>query len=126
MEWGHNKDLIEAPQTNVLLVVDQTTGEPVYFRNFDGNTPDVSTVRNTLAELAIMQIDYSNVVLVTDRGYSSSQNWEDMMRNGMSFVSNARRNLNSAITELINEHYAQLLDWNNYLDFIEQSAVTVP
>ena len=126
VEWGHNKDLIEAPQTNVLLVVDQTTGEPVYFRNFDGNTPDVSTVRNTLAELAIMQIDYSNVVLVTDRGYSSSQNWEDMMRNGMSFVSNARRNLNSAITELINEHYAQLLDWNNYLDFIEQSAVTVP
>ena len=62
VEYGHNKDLMEAPQTNVLLIVDQKTGELVYWRNFDGNVPDVSTVRNTIAELAAMKINTDNVV----------------------------------------------------------------
>ena len=126
VEYGHNKDLIEAPQTNVLMIVDQQSGEPVYFRNFNGNVPDVSTVRNTLAELAMMKIDFSHGVLVTDRGYGSSANWEDMMRNGMSFVSNAKLNLNSIIKETLNEHYLDLLNWNNTIAFIKQNAVTVP
>ena len=126
VDYGHNKDLIEAPQTNVLLVVDQTSGEPVYWRNFDGNVPDVSTIRNTLAEWAASKIDLENVIVVTDRGYASAGNWEDMMRNGVSFISNARRNLNNTITALIDENYAALLDWNNHIDFINQSAVTVP
>lgn len=126
VQYGHNKDLMDAPQTNVLMIVDQKTGEPVYYRNFDGNVPDVSTVRNTLAELAMMKVDTQNVVLVTDRGYGSSKNWDDMLRNNMSFVSNARRNLNSLITELIDENYSKLLDWNHAVSFLNQSAVTVP
>ena len=126
VEFGHNKDLIEAPQTNVLLIVDQQTGQPVYFRNLTGNVPDVSTVRNTLAELSMMKIDFTQVVLVTDKGYGSAANWEDMMRNGMSFVSNARLNLNGVIKDIINEHYSDLISWNSTLSFIKQNAVTVP
>lgn len=126
VEYGYNKDLIDAPQTNVLLIVDQATGQPVHFRNFTGNVPDVATVRNTLAELAMMNIDYSQVVLVTDRGYGSSSNWEDMMRNSMSFVSNARLNINGAIKDIIDEHYAELQSWNTSVPFINQNAVTVP
>lgn len=126
VEYGHNKDMVPLPQTNVMMIVDQKTGEPIYFRNFDGNVPDVSTVRNTLAELTMMGIDYSNAVLVTDRGYGSQKNWDDLLRNNMSFVSNARLNLNTLIKQTIDEHYAELLDWNNYIPFIRQSAVTVP
>lgn len=126
VEYGHNKDLIKAPQTNVLLIVDQETGEPVYFRNFDGNVPDVSTLRNTIAELAIAEIDYSQVVVVMDKGYGSNKNWDDMLRSKMSFISNARRNLNAAITEIIDENYTQLLNWNNGVSFLKQNAVTVP
>lgn len=126
VEYGHNKDLIDAPQTNVLMIVDQSTGEPLYYRNFDGNVPDVATVRNTLAELAVMKIDYSNVILVTDRGYGSNKNWDDMLRNGMSFISNARRNLNASIKQTIDANYSKLLDWNNLNGFIKQSTVTVP
>lgn len=126
VEYGRNKDLIDAPQTNVLLIVDQQTGEPVYFRNFAGNVPDVSTMRNTLAELTIADIDFSQVVVVMDKGFGSNTNWDDMLRSKMSFISNARRNLNAAITEIIDENYAQLLNWNNGVSFLKQNAVTVP
>lgn len=126
VEYGRNKDLIEAPQTNVLLIVDQETGEPIYFRNFDGNVPDVSTIRNTISELTLAGIDISQVVAVMDKGFGSSKNWDDMLRSGMSFISNARRNLNAAITEIIDENYAKLLDWNNGVSFLKQNAVTVP
>lgn len=126
VEYGRNKDLIDAPQTNVLLIVDQKTGDPVYYRSFDGAVPDVSTIRNTLAELAMTQIDFSRVVLVTDKGYGSSANWDDLLRSSMSFISNARRGLNAAITQLIDEHYSELMDWNNGQAFIDQNAVTVP
>ena len=126
VEFGKNKDLISAPQTNVLLVLDQQSGEAVYFRNFPGNVPDVCTVRNTLSELTMSGIDYSQIVLVMDKGYGSGANWDDMLRSNMSFISNARRNLNAAITEIIDENYAQLLDWNNGVSFLKQNAVTVP
>lgn len=126
VEYGHNKDLIEAPQTNVLLIVDQQTGALIHYRNFDGNVPDVSTIRNTLSELALMKINTENVIIVTDRGYGSSANWDDMLRSNVSFVSNARRNINSSIREIIDEHYLELLDWNNCVSFINQNAVTVP
>lgn len=126
VEFGKNKDLISAPQTNVLLVLDQQSGEPVYFRNFPGNVPDVCTVRNTLSELTMAGIDYSQIVLVMDKGYGSGANWDDMLRCNMSFISNARRNLNAAITEIIDENYAQLLNWNNGVSFLKQNAVTVP
>lgn len=124
--YGHNKDLIRAAQTNVLLIIDQKSGEVIYYRNFDGNVPDVSTVRNTIAELAMMKIGYNNVILVTDKGYGSNANWNDMLRNNLSFVSNAKLNLNAAIKEIVDEHYAELLDWNNGISFIKQNAVTVP
>lgn len=126
VDWGKNKDLIEAPQTNVLLIVDQKTGAPVYYRNFDGNVPDIMTVRNTLAGLALHKIPTENVILVADRGYGSVSNFEDMFRNDMSFVFNTRRNICSAITDVVDEHYAELLDWNHGLSFIKQNAVTVP
>ena len=88
--------------------------------------PDVSTVRNTLADLAMLKIDLKNVVLVTDRGYGSKANWEDMLLNHMSFVRNARLNLNGAIKETIDAHYQELLNWNSTVSFIRQNAVTVP
>lgn len=126
VDYGKNKDLISAPQTNVLFLVDQETGIPLYFRNFGGNVPDVNTIRNTLAELAIAEIDFSQVVLVMDKGYGSGTNWDDMLRNNMSFICNARRNFNAAITSIIDENYSELLNWNNGVSYLRQNAVTVP
>ena len=44
----------------------------------------------------------------------------------MSFICNARRNLNAAITEIIDKNYVQLLNWNNGVSYLNQNAVTVP
>ncbi len=62
---------------------------------------------------------------MTDRGYGSNGNCDDMLRNNMSFVSNARLNLNATIKEIINEHYHELLDWNSAVPFLNQNVVTV-
>ena len=71
----------------------------------------LSTIRNTISELTIANIDFSQVVVVMDKGYGSSRNWDDMLRSNMSFICNARRNLNAAITEIIDKNYVQLLNW---------------
>ena len=46
--YGKNKDLISAPQTNVLFLVDQKTGIPLYFRNFCGVRKKKGTVKEIL------------------------------------------------------------------------------
>ena len=81
---------------------------------------------HTLAELAIADIDFRQVTLVMDKGYGSNTNWDDMLRNNMSFICNARRNLNGAVTDIIDENYAALLNWNNGVSYLKQNAVTVP
>ncbi len=126
VEYGHNKDLMEAPQTNVLLIVDQETGAPLLWRNFDGNVPDVSTVRNTISQLAMLNIKSENIVLVMDRGYGSCANYDDLLRNGIGFVNNVRLGSNPSLKSMVDEHYAELLDWNNEIDYLKQTAVTVP
>ncbi len=125
VDYGHNKDLIEAPQTNVLFIVDQETSVPLYCRNFDGNVPDVLTLRNTIAELAMLQIDLENVVLVMDRGYGSRKNYDDLLRNKIHFINCARIGKNSFVAQLIEENYNELINWNNNISYLNQTAVTV-
>ncbi len=124
-EYGHNKDLEDLPQTNVLLIVDQQTRTPIYFRNFDGNVPDVSTVRNTIADLTRIGLTDSSVVLVSDKGYISTANIDDCLRNNLSFVFNSKVNANGFARQLALENYHHLLDWNNGISFLNQTAYTV-
>ena len=122
-QCGYDMDLVPMPQANVLLVVDQQTGEPVYYRNFDGSAPDVRAIRSTLAELAMLKIDCSQVILVTDKSCGSNKNRDDMLRSGMRFISSTRRDANSPVKALVDEHYGELLDWNNGIGYLDQNAV---
>ena len=63
--WGHNKDGDNLRQFNVMMVVNQSTGEPAYFRTVSGNVPDISTVKHFLQEHSRIQLD-SNTVIVAD------------------------------------------------------------
>ena len=71
--WGHNKDGDNLRQFNVMMVVNQSTGEPAYFRTVSGNVPDISTVKHFLQEHSRIQLD-SNAVIVADKGYGSVAN----------------------------------------------------
>ena len=87
--YGHNKDGDELPQINVLMVVNQSTGEPVYYRTYSGNVPDISTVKYMLQEQARIKLD-SNAVFVSDKGYSSIRNINRFYQNRVSFLMNVK------------------------------------
>lgn len=127
VEWGRNKDLVELPQVNVLLVVDQKTGSPVYFRSFDGNVPDSSTIRNTIADCTRMGLlDNPRFVLVSDKGYASVSNIDDCLRGDLDFIFNMRARAGGIAGQLASENYSRLLDWNRRDPFLRQTVVTVP
>ena len=65
IEYGKNKD-DDALQLNVLFLVDQKSGLPIFYRFYDGNVPVVSTIRHTIADQALLSM--KNVVLVADKG----------------------------------------------------------
>lgn len=126
-QWGHNKDLVAIPQVNVLLVVDQKTGTPVYFRSFDGNVPDSSTIRNTIADCTRMGLlSDPRFVLVSDKGYTSVSNIDDCLRNSLDFIFNMRVKAAGIANQAASEHYSQLLDWNRRNPFLKQTVVSVP
>lgn len=72
-EWGHNKDGDQLKQINVVMLVNQHTGCPLYYRYYAGATPDVSTVNHLLKEYARMGIN-RRAIIVADKGYGSVKN----------------------------------------------------
>lgn len=86
-EYGHNKDGDKTPQINVLMVVNQLTGEPVYYRTYSGNIPDMSTVKHYLNEMSRLELN-NNAVLVADKGYSNIRNIHRFYQSKVSFLLN--------------------------------------
>lgn len=64
IEYGKNKDEEALPQLKVLFLLDQKYGVPIFYRSYDGNVPDVSTIGHTIADQALLNM--KNVVLVAD------------------------------------------------------------
>lgn len=64
IENGKNKDDEALPQLNVLFLLDQKSGVPIFYRFYDGNVPDVSTIGHTIADQALLNM--KNVVLVAE------------------------------------------------------------
>ena len=126
-QWGHNKDLVAIPRLNVLLVIDQKTGAPVYFRSFDGNVPDSSAIRNTIADCTRMGLlSDPGFVLVSDKGYTSVSNIDDCLRNNLDFIFNTRVKAGGIASQAVCDHYSELLDWNRRDPFLKQTVVSVP
>jgi transposase len=122
-EFGKNKDGDLLRQVNVLMLVEQTTGLPIYYRLYNGAVPDVSTFRNTLATHARLNFN-SNFIYVSDKGYTSINNINDSLRNNISFIFNTKVKQMTFVQECIDEHRAEFLDPNNYNMFIDQYVVT--
>lgn len=75
---GRNKDEDNLPQINLLMLVDSKTGLPLFYRHYDGNVPDAQTVRRVIADNSRLKL--TDVVLVSDKGYSSNKNINDCLR----------------------------------------------
>ncbi len=122
--WGRNKDGDALRQVNVLFLVDQKTGLPLFYRLYRGSTPDVSTVRRVLADSARLGGPLSRCVLVADRGYPSTENIDDCLRNNIHFLFRVP-STQKYFKGYIDECRAELSDANNYNDYTGQFATTV-
>lgn len=121
--YGKNKDGDSLPQINVLMVVDQQTGIPCYFRAYNGNVPDVSSLKYFLQDKARIRLD-ENAVLVSDKGYSSISNINRFYQTKTNFLINMRTNFSICKT-LINKSKIDLYDPINYISEINCSCKTI-
>jgi len=107
--WGSHGGEGER-ETRLLMVVERVSGRPLYFSYKAGNIVDVSTLSNTIAELAQMGVATSFALI--DAGYYSENNIKELFASGISFLTRlpAGRILYKT---LIAEHAGTLEDANN-------------
>ena len=80
---GHHGGEIER-ETRLVMVVDQKTQTPLYFRYVAGNIVDVSTLKNTVSELGRMGVKSTFVLL--DAGYYSEDNIKNLYSSKIDFL----------------------------------------
>jgi transposase len=80
---GHHGGEI-AKEIRMIMVVDRTSGEPLYFRYVAGNIVDVSTLKTTMNELISLNINANYALL--DAGYCSEDNIKGLYDASISFL----------------------------------------
>lgn len=123
-QWGHNKDGDLLKQINVLMIVHQETGLPLFYRAYAGAVPDVSTVANMLKDHALVGMERT-AVMVTDKGYGAIVNIHRFLQNGLSFLTNIKTSL-TFCKALIADNLTALLNECAIKRKIGCSCVTVP
>ncbi len=81
--WGLSGEEIDK-QLRFLLVVDKKTTHPLFFRSLPGNIVDVSTVKNTVQELA--QHNIKDCFIYHDAGFFSEENIKEYYINNINFL----------------------------------------
>lgn len=127
-EYGHNKDGDDTKQINFLLVCEESSGLPIYGKIYKGNVVDVSTVKNLLADLALVtgvskDEASNNYIFVTDRGYESDDNLQDFARHDYSFVMRSRM-ANRWILDEVDNAIPELRNSNNFDNYLNQTCCT--
>jgi transposase len=80
---GHHGGVIEN-EIRMIMVVDRMSGEPLYFRYVAGNIVDVITLKTTMSELALLNINANYALL--DAGYCSESNIRALYDAKISFL----------------------------------------
>ena len=107
--WGNHGGESER-ETRLLMVVERTTGCPLYFSYKAGNIVDVSTLSNTIAELS--QIGVNTSFALVDAGYYSEDNIKELFEKNISFLTRLPSNRVMYKT-LITEQSSELEDAKN-------------
>lgn len=104
--FGHNKEDPDMAMLKIALLIDECSGEPLYYKVLDGSVSDVTLLRNLFVDLAKLDADKINLVL--DRGFCSEKNFQMMFRNNVGFVAGLRSDLKIA-QQAVDEYSSQLL-----------------
>nr|MCR5258153.1 hypothetical protein [Desulfovibrio sp.] len=73
--YGRNKDNDNLPQTIESVVYSLKKHEPIYYRSFQGNTPDSRSLDVIVYELEAA--GFKNLTFITDRGFETIKNLEN-------------------------------------------------
>ncbi len=90
----------------IALLIDEITGEPLYYKVLDGSIADVTLLQNLFAELS--KLDAEQIYLVLDRGFCSENNFQMMFRDNIGFVAGLKSNLKFA-QQSLQEFVPQLM-----------------
>ena len=103
IRWGNNKDRDDLPCIAEVVVYCLATHEPVYYKSFPGFTSDISTIRTIVRELT--EFGFSNLIVITDRGYCSNENIGYFVHKGIPFITCSKVNQSPVIDALQNVTY---------------------
>lgn len=76
VESGYNRDGESLPQINLLLVTGQESHTPLFFRALPGSLHDVSSLRDSITQMAGLKI--RGIHLVMDKGFFSARNVDEL------------------------------------------------
>ena len=111
VQYGKNKEDDRLPQINLALVFGEKSGLPFYYRKLAGNIPDVSTVKNLLADFKVLGFD--RVKLVMDRGFYSESNINGLLKEHLKFIVAVQTGL-SFVRKEIDKVYESLRSYENF------------
>jgi len=86
-EKGHNSKKIYHDQLQFLMLYSLTQNLPTFFKVLPGSVRDVSSLVN-----AIEESGYSDAILVSDRGFTSENNWKFLEGKSLKYIFPLRRN----------------------------------
>lgn len=84
VSWGYNRDGEDLPQVNMLMVTGEESRMPLYYRIIPGSIKDVSTLKDSLENLIL--IESGKMHLVMDKGFYSAANVDAMYAKHMKFM----------------------------------------
>jgi transposase len=96
VRFGNNKDENDQPQINISLVVTKNEGLPIFFRTYEGNISDVTTIQQLIIDIKRIQFQIEAIIL--DRGMTSKSNLKALAENQIKFIGGIPLTSNEAKT----------------------------
>ncbi len=84
-KYGKNKEGDDLQQINLLMICDNASGIPLYYRSLPGNYSDTTVLDTTLKELRAAEFR-KGAIIVMDRGFYSQANVKMVLKSNFRFL----------------------------------------
>ncbi len=112
-EYGNAKDDKEKMIVNLSYVFDQQNGTPLFYELYSGSIVDIAECTKMLKKAK--EYGLNHAIFVADRGYFSSKNINQIMKNFDGFIMMAKTN-NKSVDNLLNENKNIIDSIPNYIE----------
>jgi len=119
IRWGKNKEGLQLPQTNEVVVYSLSTHMPVYYRTFPGNMLDSRSLRTICKDLD--DAGFPDIILVTDRGYEKIETLEAYILKGKAMIMCTK--VQQALVKKIIKSFAPFTDTPKEMTYDRKSGI---